>query len=426
MKFLEFPCVFVDDEFTTDIELLGLNGEKVMTEVIRFINDKPYSVRFHTSLVDLSKFRPKITHDPTGKLKVKLILPDHAAAVAIVKRRNNDEILLTIQPNLLTFKQYGLPFNVTTKFVNNNDYYPSIQFCGSSTCNYLKINYVSLLNLIAASISYDFPDREDLRLAVGDCTPIDGDCPGHPVGSHRGGAKFDINYYTFKTNLTQYRKSREQLITSIWDGNYGWAEKLLTDVFDWERNYEFFIRTKIIFPQASFMSNVNICEHMRKQVLAKHGREKAKEFSRLVNGDINKTWNHHLHSHCSVGNSYNIDTDMFDYKGEFSDNILYPGVPNVKSNDIKYIEETFKSITYVAPIVEETVTEKPEEEEPTIEEPVIEEPVIEETPIIEEPTPVVEETPDVPVPAGPIVKKKKENLFEKVINFFKKIFKRIF
>jgi hypothetical protein len=160
---------------------------------------------------------------------------------------------------------------------------------------------VRIIDLIAKTIYYDFPNRLDRRLNIGDCTPTIGGCDGHPGSSHAGLRTMDVDYYTLgESNVTQYKPECAEK-TRIWSDFY----KLIN--FDWERNYIFWKRIKEAFPNAKVNTDKRILSYMKEKVRKKYGADSVHKLIRFVYGDGENQYNHHIHAHIYLGYFINWD-----------------------------------------------------------------------------------------------------------------------
>ena len=163
-------------------------------------------------------------------------------------------------------------------------------------CDTLIKNVLEVINLAALEIYLQYPDRNDRKLNIGDATPVDGsNCPGHPPGSHQNSSAVDLDYYTFATNVTQYRDSVIEK-TKIWeDGN-------LTEIFDWERNYQLWRLLQKMLPGLGIATHIVIKEYMGSQIKAVYGVKEQELFNLYVQGDENPAYHHDTHAHLYLQN----------------------------------------------------------------------------------------------------------------------------
>lgn len=163
---------------------------------------------------------------------------------------------------------------------------------GSPTCSYLRSSTKSLLENLAHYIHNKFPDRPDRRLWVGDACPSSGNCSGHPGGSHSGGRKCDINYYTHdNTNCTQYGAMKGMKVVPVCDGN------TVTKHFDWERNYYFIKKLYEMTNNRRSRTCDAIKEHITKQL--KTNDEKNSWF-KMLTSDPGSKYMHNMHYHLEL------------------------------------------------------------------------------------------------------------------------------
>lgn len=190
------------------------------------------------------------------------------------------------------------------------DISPYWVYAGNLNCSYMMWDHMKIVEFIAMEIYNKFPDRQDRRLCIGDNTPMSGACDGHPGSSHAGCCVMDTNYYTLgKNNTTQYRPGKKgdacYELTYIWDESNGWPgndpNKLLKDVFDWERNYYFVKRLKDFFPKTNLITNSVIRNYIMDEVKKKYGQNAATEFFKSMGSDLNPVYKHSHHFHMSLG-----------------------------------------------------------------------------------------------------------------------------
>jgi len=178
------------------------------------------------------------------------------------------------------------------------------------------------VNLVAMSIYYDYPDRSDRRLHIGDACPPTGACTGHPGSSHAGCKAMDTDYYTWgPNNTTQYRPTGNvsdelRTITKIWNDV---CSDLKTDVFDWERNYILLVRLRDVFPRGQFSTQNILKDYMVAEAEKKFGRrdDKLEVFKRRVGVDLGNKYNHHTHFHLNLAYdpNWNFNTEEWrDYR----------------------------------------------------------------------------------------------------------------
>lgn len=160
-------------------------------------------------------------------------------------------------------------------------------------------DYLQVFQLILRSIAYDFPRPEGNQAAVGDASTRHGNCLNHPGGSHGDhGLAVDMNYYCFaENNYTQYTPPGwdKYDTTKIWDG-----DNLLTDVFDWERNYWLIIRLIGAFPLCQIMLDERIANRIFSMVLRNIGEKEARYFLNRVFKDSPGHYNHDIHVHITL------------------------------------------------------------------------------------------------------------------------------
>ncbi len=187
-------------------------------------------------------------------------------------------------------------------------------YAGKEPCRYLLRGYMAAVKLISMSINYDYPDRPDRHLSIGDCCPPTGNCSGHPEGTHAACKAMDTNYYTWgPNNTTQYRPSGEyateemRTITPIWNDT---CSDLITDIFDWERNYMLMKRTISIFTGGYIHTQNILKDYMVSEAQSKFGSNETDWMSGKVQGDLGCAYNHHTHFHINLGYNPNWDFDI--------------------------------------------------------------------------------------------------------------------
>lgn len=162
-----------------------------------------------------------------------------------------------------------------------------VKFVGNPDCNYIKLDLLQAVSLVAQSIYHDFPEAKDRRLWVGDCCPWSGNCPGHPGTSHGKQTSLDINYYTFAdSNLTQYPGTKDRI--ELWSDP---GFELLPGVFDAERTFYFLYRLKQLVPGTVCVTNDVIATAI----------QAVSALPLDIQTDTGVTYNHHRHSHISLG-----------------------------------------------------------------------------------------------------------------------------
>ena len=159
---------------------------------------------------------------------------------------------------------------------------------------------------MAKIIYYRHPEAQDRRLSIGDACPMVGSCEGHPGNSHSGLMTFDMNYYTHgPSNTTQYSAGSPGDVENehvwIWERGLGWTDGgLLTDVFDWQRNYEFWCLVKRFYPSARIMISSSIYDYVRYMVAKTYGSGLADKFTKMISQTKNGSYNHHIHAHIDL------------------------------------------------------------------------------------------------------------------------------
>jgi len=439
MKATQFPFLISDDVFKSELHISRKNNniDPINISVIRYKNRVKSKDIFITDdkEIILDEEMSKSLYDTNFSLTI-LSSDDVDFSAHIINRKNNK--LVKIQPvysnnicdvvDIDVSEEEGFTRGATKVTYRRLPHkYSFVTYAGADSCGYLRQNHRLILDMVAAYIYYKFPDRQDRKLCLGDCTPITGSAPGHPGGSHSGCKAFDANYYTYQTNFTQYKESKDSVTTKIWE-EVGGRWELKIDIFDWERNYLFFKIMHSFIPDMKFMVDRDIVKYMIEMIKIDYSREAATDFSRYVQGDKHPTYNHDIHSHCMLGFGYkDIDVNGYD--------LFYAPQEAIKPEWVKAdnIEEILRKTKNLIDVEPEPVVEPDPKSTPVIPEPVVE-PDPEPIPVIPEPTPepppvipepVVEPTPTPVIPEptpAPKKKKKKENFFEKILNFFKNLF----
>lgn len=156
-----------------------------------------------------------------------------------------------------------------------------------------------------------FPDRKDRLLNIGDCTPISGPCTDikgkltHPGGSHAGMDSVDLDYFTFNTNVTQYRSGLRDIDTSyLWkvgnEYNKGPSAVLDTKTFDWMRNFYLWRHIYKTFPECHAYIDARIGDYMKSRIIDIFGYSEYIEFSKYISaGEIDR-YHHDTHIHFTL------------------------------------------------------------------------------------------------------------------------------
>ena len=172
-------------------------------------------------------------------------------------------------------------FNKTAMSFANKPY---LNYAGNVSCCNLYEEHIHAVERVALDIYNDYPDRNSRVVNIGDACPIVGNCPNHPPGSHAGLYSFDVDYYTFKTNSTQYARP----VDSMW---LDAGMTLREGVFDVERNGEFLLRLMKIYPKLHARTN---------EVLRNLLFEYSSDLNGHLTGDIGATYNHYTHFHIDL------------------------------------------------------------------------------------------------------------------------------
>jgi hypothetical protein len=191
-----------------------------------------------------------------------------------------------------------IPDDTTSLWGVDNIFY---KYVGHQECQYSKKRVIDGVEYVAQKLFYQFPDRQDKQLWVGDASPslfttcincrlYNNVCSGHPGTSHGHKKEIDINYFTLaESNATQYRPTGVPPII-IWKSLTPMV--LDTSVFDWERNFYFLKYSIDIFPNSHFTLQEDILKYM----LSKTGIP----FIGQLSVDTGTVYQHHTHIHCDL------------------------------------------------------------------------------------------------------------------------------
>jgi len=200
---------------------------------------------------------------------------------------------------------------------------PWFRYVGNPNCSYLELGLYQAIDLIAEITYHEFPDRPDRCLYAGDACCLNGDCTGHPYGSHRGSTKLDkyhdqgalighrsidFNYYTLvgydgqhnHGNRTQYRPKGERW-TQMWEQLHQTDSsqmKLKPKMFDAERNAFFYFHLRKLLSHGGTRFGANdILGDLMFNTLP----YKDKMFLNINFGlDSAMTYHHHTHVHANL------------------------------------------------------------------------------------------------------------------------------
>jgi len=117
-----------------------------------------------------------------------------------------------------------------------------------------------------------------------------GSCPSHPGLSHGRRKSIDIDYPTFKTNVTQYQTQNKTVSkTSIWK-----EHTLDTDVFDAERTLYLWVGLA-----ECYHGTVKITTHdlILKYVKETVGGTAFSKIKGIIQSDSSNKYNHNTHMH---------------------------------------------------------------------------------------------------------------------------------
>lgn len=165
---------------------------------------------------------------------------------------------------------------------------PFLVFRGCQDCRWTKESIYHRLTLLCAFHAGRFPDRQDRRTIAGDLCALYSNCPNHGSEHGRILKAGDFNYFTWGTNLTQYKHQNEPL-ENIWEE----PGVKLNSNFDWERNYNFFKSLVRYFPQCKIRTHEVIWNKIKKHLT----REQVNDICTHIFCDRGLTYNHHIHFH---------------------------------------------------------------------------------------------------------------------------------
>ena len=189
---------------------------------------------------------------------------------------------------------------------------------GNPDCSFLELGLYIAIDHIAMLAYYNFPDRPDRCLYVGDACCYNGSCIGHPRTSHWGSIdpsigwrSIDFNYYTLVGydsekyhygNRTQYVVGLEDSgTTNLWSSTHPNDQskmKLRPNIFDAERNAYFYIGLRNLLSHDGFLLGAQqiLLDEMRKV----SSYDDSKLLYTYFNGDHGKAFNHHKHVHANL------------------------------------------------------------------------------------------------------------------------------
>lgn len=413
MKISYFTLLFCDDDFETDLRINYKHKDVVSMDVIRNGNKiKSQTIVLNGEVtLDGAAFK-KGLYDT--KFSLKITSSDDTNFIAVVFDRKTKNVVLTITPILITDLKEVIKVETEERKAEamvsfgdpDKDPYPYLKFRGEPGVSYLQKNFYEVVHFIAKYLYYQYPDRKDRRLTLLDCTPLQGDPVDnqgrltHPAGSHNGGHSLDINYFTFNTNYTHFWGREDTKIgTVIWENEDAFPNMtLLKEVFDWERNWEYFKLMKEFIPDSFYMINEALVVYIRDMVMSKIGYQEYTKTFGTIQGDTNVGWNHHLHCHNMLGQHLEINLEGSSIKLCNYQDINSFGVDvsnrfnSDNTNSILEFISKYKVDSVITPVV--TPTPEPDPE------PVVVEP----TPIVVEPEPITEpvvETKPEPIPELP-------------------------
>jgi hypothetical protein len=174
-----------------------------------------------------------------------------------------------------------------------------------ANCKYLTSEYLTTLTYMARTLDCRFPDRVAKKLEITCGTPLSGDCPGHPVGSHINGVAADFHYFTLgSTNHTQDDPDGNGKIIQIWTDITN-PSSTLTDMFDRERNTEFALMLKKVFPDIMLIMDERIKNVLATTAWKMYGDSARNIINAAIQGDTPMHMNHHTHMHCDYKNVIN-------------------------------------------------------------------------------------------------------------------------
>jgi len=169
-------------------------------------------------------------------------------------------------------------------------------------CQSLIGDFRNPLQWIARALYYKFPGRTAQKLEIGDGCPGDGtNCPGHPEGSHSDGSMADFNYFTMGVNNhTQYGQAPK---AEIWTDSTS-ATSSLTDMFDAQRNMEFALLMRKVFPKVTVWMDERIYAAISLAAWQTYG-DIGREWVKFILADAPMHYNHHTHSHWMYNGTVN-------------------------------------------------------------------------------------------------------------------------
>jgi len=213
----------------------------------------------------------------------------------------------------ISFKRVNLTTDVFQK--------PWLRYAGNPKCPYIEWDVYLAIEMAARTIYYEFPDRPDRTLWLGDACPFTGGCSscgelntnggrcgGHPSSSHSHRRSIDFNYYTFAEfdpnnrkwgNITQYAP-KGMSWTSMWEDTDNMILK--PGVFDAERNMRLVLILKNLLgidPTVRYGTQEVLKAEMSKLI---SDRDTKIKFN-LATGEVSgTTYNHHTHAHVVLKN----------------------------------------------------------------------------------------------------------------------------
>jgi hypothetical protein len=172
--------------------------------------------------------------------------------------------------------------------------YDTNQIQNLGVCNWLMQEYFEILNIISLTLQCKFPDRKAKFLEIAAGCPIWGQvCEGNPAHSESGDTA-DFHYYTLgDTNHVQLGSP----LVKIWDNPDTDAQP--NQMFDIQRNVEFAILLRKVFPKAQIIMDQRI-----KDTLYYAADAAGRAFISPIQGDSPCHMNHHTHIHCYYKGAY--------------------------------------------------------------------------------------------------------------------------
>lgn len=162
-------------------------------------------------------------------------------------------------------------------------------------CQLLKNKHKISIDRAFKQVRIEFPDRKDLLGNIGDMSSVQG-CPGHPGNSHRLSNGIDLDYFTFNTNVTQYKNNVGREVTNIWLPSRSKTSVLDINIFDWERNARLW---ELIYEMTPDVK-ATVDERIYKYIFSKLDKDRTKKFQYFLRPDDPMHYNHDIHIHFNL------------------------------------------------------------------------------------------------------------------------------